>query len=111
MDCHRCEHLRYNGCRYGRCTHPGHRGVVLSKPKDRSERTYNKLICPDFVMRKRCSNCRYWARGEYFADGKTPAKKGHCSLKLLRDPSECPMWKAGRTSWKKKGKNNESRRQ
>lgn len=106
MDCHRCIHVRYDGCRYGRCSHPGHKDVKLSKCQG-GERKYNKQICPDFRLRKRCSNCRYWIRGRYFSDGATPAAKGKCSLRILREAEDCPMWKAGPTSSKKrKGKSN-----
>lgn len=101
MDCHRCENLRYSGCRYGRCSHPGHRDVVLRLDKS-GERKYNRQICLDFALKKRCSNCRYWKRGRYFADGITPAKKGFCSLKILMKADECPMWKAGPTSSRKR---------
>jgi len=101
MDCHRCERVSYAGCRYGRCSHPGHKDVVLKLTKG-AKRAYNKQICPDFVMKRRCSNCRYWKRGRYFADGVTPATKGRCSLDILREASECPMWKAGPTSSRKR---------
>lgn len=107
MDCHRCIHIRYDGCKYGRCSHRGHGDVRLSiedakrRAKD-GRRDYNRQICPDFVMRRRCSNCKYWFRGRYFADGKTPAGKGRCSLGIDKCAEECPIWKAGPTSWKKR---------
>lgn len=102
MDCHRCEHIRYDGCRYGRCSCPGHSDVrlVLDKSKDR-KRPYNKRICPDFRLRRKCSNCRYWIRGKYFSDGKTPAKKGRCSLDI-KEQGPCDIWKEGKTSWRKR---------
>lgn len=107
MDCHRCIYLRYDGCSYGRCTHRGHSDVKFSKEglKKRvaeGKRTYNKQICPDFKMKKRCSNCKHWIRGEYFADGVTPARKGGCSLRIMVPCEQCPMWKQGPTTWKKK---------
>lgn len=109
MDCHRCIYLRYDGCPYGRCSHSGHSDVRFSKEdlkKRASEgtRTYNKMICPDFKMKRRCSNCRYWVRGEYFADGKTPAKKGRCSLRVVVPGDKCPIWEQGKTSWKKRSR-------
>lgn len=91
MDCHRCVNIRYDGCRYGRCSHPGHKDVVLEIKK--GARPYNKQICPDFEVRKRCSNCKYWARGKYFADGRTPAKKGRCSLDICNTGIPCRIWK------------------
>ena len=107
MDCHRCRNITYAGCRYGRCSHPGHRDVFFSSEKGR-KRKYNKQICPDFVMKRRCSNCKYWKRGRYFADGMTPAEKGSCSLRISRAAEECPMWGAGPTSSsKRKEKKNE----
>ncbi len=107
MDCHRCENLRYDGCPYGRCVCPGHLNVRFSREDAKrraseGNRPYNKQICPDFRMRKRCSNCKYWIRGSYFADGKTPSVKGRCSLKLSKDAAECPLWAKGKTSWKKR---------
>lgn len=102
MDCHRCEYLQYGGCPYGRCAHPGHSDVRLFRRKPGEERPYNKQICPDFRLKKRCSNCRYWERGEYFADGSTPSKKGHCSLRCRKDGVICRLWKPGKTSWKKR---------
>lgn len=108
MDCHRCENLRYAGCRYGRCSHPGHRDVVLKLGKG-GARKYNRQICPDFVMKKRCSNCKYWKRGRYFADGITPRKEGKCSLDILYTGGKaCSLWGAGPTSSRKrKAKKNE----
>jgi len=107
MDCHRCENLTYAGSRYGRCSHPGHRDVVL-RLSGEGKRKYNKQFCAEFVMKKRCSNCKYWERGRYFADGITPATKGRCSLKILMSAEECPMWGAGSTSSRKrKEKRNE----
>ena len=107
MDCHRCVHLKYSGCPYGRCTHPGHLDVVFVPKSKRSgeaegKRPYSREICPDFKLRKKCSNCKHWKRGEYFADGMTPAKKGGCSLRLKECGPDCPLWKQGPTSWKKK---------
>ena len=101
MDCHRCENITYAGCRYGRCSHPGHSDVVLSLGRD-GKRRYNRQICPDFVMKRRCSNCKYWHRGKYFADGMTPAAKGCCSLKISMSAVDCPMWGAGPTSSRKR---------
>lgn len=101
MDCHRCIHISYSGCRYGRCSHPGHRNVVLRRGEDGS-RPYNRMICQDFEIRKRCSNCAFWVRGKYYADGNTPADKGGCSLRISRKADECPMWKAGPTSSRNK---------
>ena len=99
MDCHSCEFLSYAGCRYGRCTHSGHRDVVLAKGDGRpGHRSYNKQVCKDFAKKKRCSNCMYWKRGKYFADGKTPAERGRCSLDLEELGRNCIMWKQGRTS-------------
>lgn len=103
MDCHRCEFLRYDGCPYGRCTHHGHPDVRLSREEARAraesgKRDYNRQICPDFVLKKRCANCRYWRRGRYFADGKTPATKGHCSLRVQERGKDCPLWAHGPTS-------------
>ena len=103
MDCHRCENIRYGGCPYGRCIHPGHQDVRLSRKRpEGSERPYNMQICPDFRMKKRCSNCKYWIRGAYYSDGVTPAKKGRCSLRCKEIGKECPLWKQGPTSWRKK---------
>lgn len=104
MDCHRCENLIYSGCRYGRCSHPGHRDVVL-RIGNGAKRPYNRQICADFVMKKRCSNCKYWIRGKYFADGMTPAAKGSCSLRISRDGSECQVWRAGPTSSRRRKEN------
>jgi hypothetical protein len=84
--------------------HPGHRDVKFYRRKAGEERPYNKQICPDFKMKKRCSNCRYWERGEYFADGVTPSRKGRCSLDCQRDGKICELWKPGKTSWKKRPK-------
>lgn len=99
MDCHRCKHIRYGGCRYGRCSHPGHLDVVLRKGErhDGEEgRPYDTRICPDFSIRKGCSTCRYWIRGSYFADGKTPSVRGRCSLGLSWAGEEgCRMWRKG----------------
>lgn len=91
MDCHRCEFIRYDGCRYGRCSHAGHSDVRFVRSGKGSARPYNMQICPDFRLRKRCSNCRYWKRGRYFADGNTPAEKGRCSLEI--SGGVCPLWK------------------
>lgn len=107
MDCHRCANLKYDGCAYGRCSHPSHVDVrfSLKEARERSKngiRPYNKQICPDFVMKKKCSNCWYWTRGMYFADGETPAIKGFCSLSISKTGEVCELWRAGRTSWKKK---------
>lgn len=97
MDCHRCVYLRYGGCPH--CTHRGHRDVVLRRG---DERPYNRMLCKDFVMKKRCSNCKYWKRGRYFADGTTPAARGKCSLGLAEHALVCPMWAQGRTSGRRK---------
>ena len=104
MDCHRCEHIRYDGCPYGRCSVPGRQDVRFErrKPGDGRSRPYSRLICTDFRMKKRCSNCRYWKRGRYFSDGKTPAQKGKCSLEIRTEGSICKMWSAGPTSWKRR---------
>lgn len=99
MDCHRCIHVRYDGCHYGRCSHAGHSDVILVRGGDK--RPYNRQVCSDFVLRKRCSNCKYWVRGIYFADGKTPSEKGRCSLRCRDDGKTCKLWKQGNTSWKK----------
>lgn len=109
MDCHRCYYLRYDGCRYGRCTHPFHpdvRMVPKSQRKEGAPRPYNREICLEFKLVRKCSNCRHWIRGEYFADGRTPATKGHCALRCMERGAECPVWEIGPTSWKKRGKNN-----
>lgn len=99
MDCHRCMNIRYDGASYGRCSLPGHRDVVLK----RGAGGYNRQICPDFVLRKKCSNCRHWERGEYFADGKTPASKGSCRLRIEGvGAGPCSMWGQGRTKWRKR---------
>lgn len=104
MDCHRCEHITYAGCRYGRCSHPGHQDVVLRLDKD-GKRPYNKQICPDFMLRRKCSNCKYWKRGRYFVDGMTPATKGRCSLDILNTGgSPCSVWRQGPTSSRKRKK-------
>lgn len=104
MDCHRCEYIRYAGCRYGRCSHKGHVDVVLVAGRD-GKRPYNRQICPDFKLRKKCSNCIHWIRGEYFSDGITPAKKGRCKFGYSdKSGASCPYWKLSkRTSWKKFG--------
>ena len=98
MDCRRCIHIRYSGCRHGRCSHPGHKDVVL-----RPGSGYNTQICGDFVFRRRCSNCAHWLRGEYFGDGITPALGGGCSMGMAPDEAGfCMKWKKNRmTSWKK----------
>ena len=105
MDCHRCVHLRYDGSRYGRCSLPQHSRVRFTPKSQRGgePRPYSREECPDFAIRRRCSNCRYWARGEYFADGVTPARKGSCTLDVPRDASDCPLWSKGPTSWRKGG--------
>lgn len=109
MDCHRCENLRYSGSRYGRCSHVGHQDVVISRGTG-GARPYNREICPDFVLRRRCSNCRYWVRGKYFADGKTPATKGRCSLDILyTGVAPCAVWRQGPTSSRKKKERKEKR--
>lgn len=101
MDCHRCEYIRYAGCRYGRCSHKGHVDVVLVAGRD-GKRPYNRQICPDFKLRKKCSNCIHWIRGEYFADGKTPARRGACELGKFASSGFCTDWKLStRTSWRK----------
>ena len=106
MDCHRCKNIRYDGNPYGRCALPGHQDVVLrrrGRDEAGTQRPYNRQVCPDFVMRRRCSNCAYWSRGEYFRDGKTPSRKGKCSLRIVeRDGHDCPLWKRGQTRWKKR---------
>lgn len=106
MDCHRCVYLKYDGCNYGRCTHSGHRDVRLSRAEARKraesgKRDYNRQICTDFKLRRKCSNCKHWVRGCYYGDGKTPARKGRCSLRILERGADCPLWKQGPTSWKK----------
>lgn len=117
MDCHRCYHLRYDGCRYGHCTHPYHQDVRLVPKSERKEgipRPYNHDICREFKLRRKCSNCKHWIRGRYFADGRTPATKGHCAFKYVEMGEDCPKWAIGPTSWKKcdktdntKGQNHE----
>ena len=107
MDCHRCVYLKYDGCNYGHCTHSGHKDVRLSltdakKRAEAGKRDYNRQICLDFRLRRRCSNCKYWIRGSYFGDGKTPAVKGRCSLRVLKRGDDCSLWKVGPTSWKKR---------
>lgn len=105
MDCHRCIFIKYNGCRYGRCTHPGHPDVKFVPKEQRSadiSRPYSREICKDFCLRKKCSNCKKWIRGQYFADGKTPAVRGRCSLRLVERGEDCPQWEIGPTSWKKR---------
>lgn len=108
MDCHRCRHIRYDGCSYGRCSLPCHPDVRLVRPGSKGRksdsRPYNMQKCPDFSLMRRCSNCRYWKRGEYFSDGRTPARKGRCSLDLSFSADSCPMWKKGKTSWRKQGR-------
>ena len=104
MDCRRCKHVRYDGCRHGRCSHSGHLGVVLSPGKD-GKRPYNRQICPDFEIRARCSNCIHWIRGEYFSDGMTPARKGRCDVGNDVSGGICPGWKIStKTSWRKRKK-------
>lgn len=108
MDCHRCIFLRHDGAPYGHCVHRGHGDVVFSREAARQRakegvRVYNKQICPDFVLKRRCSNCVNWVRGEYFADGVTPAVKGHCSLARAKQ-IDCPEWAPGPTSWRKRRK-------
>ena len=108
MDCHRCQNLRYDGSPYGRCIHRGHRDVVFSREDARKRakegvRVYNKQICPDFKLKRRCANCSHWKRGEYFADGITPARKGECLFGIVgRSGDDCPMWEQSKkTSWRK----------
>lgn len=102
MDCHRCEYIRYDGSRYGRCAHPGHSDVKFVPKKNRptdSKRPYSKLVCKEFKLKKRCSNCKNWIRGRYFADGETPAAKGKCKLRICeRNGYDCPLWELGPTS-------------
>jgi len=100
MDCHRCSHLRYDGSRYGRCSLPQHAGVRFTPKSQRmgEPRPYSRETCPDFSLRRSCPNCRYWSRGEYFADGVTPARKGACTLDVRKSASECPLWSGGRAS-------------
>lgn len=101
--------MRYDGCPYGRCIHRGHRDVRFrredagSRTED-GKRPYNRQICPDFILKKRCSNCKYWIRGAYFSDGETPARKGRCSLRCAERGKDCPLWKKGPTSWRKRRK-------
>ena len=78
---------------------------MVLKIGNAGKRKYNRQICPDFVMKKRCSNCKYWIRGRYFADGATPATKGRCSLKISRLEGVCPVWGAGSTSSRKRKAN------
>lgn len=101
MNCRMCENVRYGGgC--ARCSMPGHRDVVL-RPGADGRRTYNKEICPDFRLVKRCSNCLYWFRGAYAGDGVTPATRGRCSLGRPEGlVGRCPLWRKGRTSWRKR---------
>ena len=106
MDCHRCIYLRYDGCSYGHCVHRGHQDVKFSLKEAESlraegRRPYNRQICRDFVMKKRCSNCKYWIRGSYFRDGATPAVKGRCSLRCKERGKDCELWRQGPTSWRK----------
>lgn len=101
MNCHRCKNLVYCGCPYGRCGHPGHKDVTLRRSQD-GKRKYNRKICPDFELRKSCSNCAHWIRGRYFADGKTPSRKGRCSLDILYSGgAPCGKWEQGPTSWRR----------
>ena len=107
MDCHNCEHLGYSGCPYGRCMHPGHQDVRFSradakKRREEGNRAYNRQICPDFSLKKRCSNCANWTRGHYFSDGMTPAAKGCCTLGREANGGSCPKWKPGKTSWRRR---------
>ena len=106
MDCHRCKYLRYDGCRYGRCSHPGHQDVRFILKHNRgpnSKRPYSREVCKEFVLRRKCSNCINWVRGKYFADGMTPATKGRCKLMVCeRNGEDCPLWELGPTSWRKK---------
>lgn len=96
MDCHSCRHITYSGCRYGRCSHPGHCDVMLKRGEPDGKRPYDRRICPDFELRMRCANCRYWIRGKYSSDGKTPARKGSCSIGLRSGvDGECVMWRKG----------------
>ena len=101
MDCRRCIYVAYNGCPH--CTHPGHRDVVIPRRNGRSDgsRPYSREICKDFVLRRKCSNCLNWIRGEYFADGVTPATKGKCRLRCQERGEDCPLWEPGKTSWRK----------
>lgn len=104
MDCHRCVFLKYDGCRYGRCTHQAHldvKFVLKSQRKNKGSRPYSREICKEFILKKKCSNCKKWIRGEYFADGKTPSKRGRCSLRLMERGEDCPLWEIGPTSWRK----------
>lgn len=108
MDCHSCQYIQYDGTPYGRCSHRGHKNVTFSlqdakKRSKKGERIYNTQICPDFKRKRRCSNCSHWKRGEYFADGKTPARKGKCLFGIVgRNGDDCPMWDRNKnTSWKK----------
>ena len=97
MDCHNCEYIRYDGHRYGRCAHPGHSDVKFVAKKDRpidSKRPYCKLVCKEFCLRKRCSNCENWIRGEYFRDGETPARKGYCKFNIQERNGGCPKWES-----------------
>ena len=108
MNCHRCIHLRYDGCPYGHCVHPAHPDVVFTPLKDRKgpgmrTRPYSKEKCPDFATYRRCSNCNKWLRGRYFRDGRTPAAKGKCSIGLVcKAGDRCPMWEQGWDSSKKR---------
>lgn len=106
MDCHRCVYLRYDGCPH--CVHPDHLDVKRERRAngrvagDKAKRAYSKEWCADFKLRKRCSNCKHWRRGEYFGDGMTPARKGHCSLRIVLKDENCPLWEIGPTSWRKR---------
>jgi hypothetical protein len=72
--------------------------VVFIFKKDRKgkgsrKRPYNKGVCEDFKMIRKCSLCRYWERGKYHRDGKTPSVKGRCILSICSlDGNGCPMW-------------------
>ena len=110
MDCHRCCHIRYDGVKYGRCSHPDHLDVKFipkSKRVERRFRPYNMQICKDFKLVRKCSNCKNWIRGEYYNDGVTPAKKGRCSLRCFERGADCPLWEIGPTSWVKRVKKND----
>ncbi len=95
MDCRNCIYIRYGGCSH--CSHPGHSGMSIVSCAGR-RKEYDRRICPDFTLRKRCSNCKYWKRGEYFMDGKTPSRKGYCSLGLSAGAGKCQIWGRGKTT-------------
>lgn len=100
MNCRVCVHVGYKGCCH--CLLSRHSDVKFNKNLKGASSKYAKIKCEDFELKKKCSNCANWIRGEYYNDGMTPSSKGRCSLRCVERGGECALWEKGKTSWRKK---------